>query len=143
MDDSREVLVRSSGAGFKQELQVGPHHAIGDEPVDVGGEDAGPNPYELLLEALGSCTSMTIGLYARRHGWPLAGVSVRLKHRRVYAEDCAHCDKPGARLDQIDREIELTGPLTDEQRARLMKIADQCPVHKTLTSKIDIRTKQL
>jgi uncharacterized OsmC-like protein len=140
MNESREVVVRGAAAAFKQELSVGTHRSIADEPVEVGGGGEGPDPYELLLESLGACTSMTLGAYARRKQWPLTGVTVRLKHRRVYAEDCAHCDQKKGMIDRIERRLELDGALTDEQRQRLLQIADMCPVHRTLTSKIDIVT---
>ena len=101
----------------------------------------GPGPYELLLAALGSCTSVTIAMYARRKHWPLETIRVRLRHSKVHATDCADCDTQVAKLDRIERDIELVGALDDEQRARLMEIADKCPVHRTLTSDIDIRTR--
>jgi putative redox protein len=124
-----------------QEIQAGPHRLVGDEPAESGGADRGPNPYDLLLAALGSCTSMTLGLYANRKGWPLTGVAVRLRHSRVHVEDCATCESPDALLDRIDRDIALEGPLTPEQTGRLVEIAERCPVHRTLTSRIDIRTR--
>src|ERR1700744_5781686 len=115
-----EVMVRGSVAGFAQEITVGAHRLYSDEPRGVGGEDAGPSPYELLAAALGACTSMTLGEYARRKQWPLASVVVRLRH-----------STKDEMLDRIDRDIELTGNLTNEQRERLLEIADKCPVHRT------------
>lgn len=135
-----DVVVRGGGASLLQEVTAGPHRFPADEPVEQGGKDGGPNPYDLLLAALGTCTSMTLGLYARHKRWPLEGVAVRLRHSRVHLEDCRDCEQKDARLERIDREIELTGPLSEEQRARLMEIADRCPVHRTLTARIDIRT---
>ena len=136
------VVVASTGAGhFEQIMLDGRHTLHADEPVSVGGGDTGPGPYELLLMALGSCTSMTVHMYAARRKWTLEQVVVNLSHQRRYAEDCADCEKPGALLDHIDRNIEFAGPLDDSQRARLLEIADQCPVHKTLTSKIVIKTR--
>ena len=137
----REVVVRGSAAGFAQEIVVGAHRLAADEPTSVGGTDTGPNPYDLLLASLGSCTSMTVALYARRKGWALEGVTVRLRHSRIHAADCADCETREGMIDRIERDIELAGALTDEQRARLLEIADRCPVHRTLVSEIDIRTR--
>jgi putative redox protein len=136
-----EVIVRGVASGFAQEISAGSHHLRGDEPASAGGTETGPTPYDLLLAALGSCTSMTIALYARRKQWPLKAVTVRLRHSRVHAGDCAACEAQDAKLTVIDRDIELDGTLDEHQRARLLSIADRCPVHLTLTSKIDIRTR--
>ena len=137
-----EVVVKGSAAGFVQEITAGSHHFKCDEPLSAGGTDTGPGPYDLLLAALGSCTSMTIGMYARRKGWPLHSVTVHLRHSKVHAEDCADCDIRLGFLDRIERDIHFSGPLSTEQREKLMDIADKCPVHRTLTSKIDIRTRE-
>jgi len=135
------VVVASTGNGaFEQVLLDGRHTLIADEPKAVGGGDAGPGPYELLLMSLGSCTSMTVHMYAARKKWPLEQVVVRLHHSKVYADDCADCEKPTAKIDRIDRAIEFLGALDAEQRSRLLEIANQCPVHRTLSSKIDIKT---
>ncbi len=134
------VVVASTGAGpYEQVMLDGRHSLTADEPKAVGGGDAGPGPYELLLMSLGSCTSMTVHMYAARKKWPLEQVIVRLRHLRVHAADCEDCEKPTAMLDRIEKEIEFVGPLDDEQRARLLEISGHCPVHRTLTSKIDIR----
>ncbi|HEX8722258.1 MAG TPA: OsmC family protein [Pyrinomonadaceae bacterium] len=110
-----------------------------DEPASLGGEGAGPDPYTLLLAALGSCISMTLTLYARRKGWPLARVRVRLRQRRVHAKDCAACGSDADDfIHHIERAVELEGDLTDEQRARLQEIAHRCPVHRTLTNEIAV-----
>ena len=136
------VVVASTGNGaFEQVLLDGRHTLIADEPKAVGGGDAGPGPYELLLMSLGSCTSMTVHMYAARKKWPLEQVVVRLRHSKVHTEDCADCeDNPKAMIDRIDRALEFVGALDAEQRSRLLQIANQCPVHRTLSSKIDIKT---
>ena len=136
------VLVTDGGNGpLSQSLLDGRHQLIGDEPVAAGGRDLGPSPYELLLMSLGACTSMTLRLYANRKGWPLARVIVRLRHEKVHATDCADCEDKQARLDRIDRYIEVAGELDAAQRDRLLQIAEMCPVHRTLTSRIEIHTR--
>ncbi len=135
------VIVTGGATGFAQEIETGRHRLRADEPVEAGGTDAGPSPYDLLLAALGACTSMTLSMYARRKQWPLEGITVRLQHMRIHAQDCAECETKEGRLDRIEREISLTGPLSTEQRARLLEIANRCPVHRTLVSEIDIRTR--
>ena len=137
----RTVTVHGAAAGFAQEITVGKHRLSGDEPISDGGTDTGPNPYDLLLAALGSCTSMTVAMYARRKQWPLEAVSVRLRHSKIHAADCESCETSEGLLDHIDRDLELVGPLSEEQRARLLAIANKCPVHRTLTSEIDIQTR--
>ena len=135
------VIVASTGAGaFPQGMLDGRHVLHADEPVSAGGGDAGPSPYELLLMALGSCTSMTVHLYAARKKWPLEKVVVTLSQKRVHAEDCADCEKPEAMVHRIDKKIELIGRLDEAQRLRLLEIADHCPVHRTLTSRIEIKS---
>ncbi len=138
---SPEVVVRGSAAGFAQEVSVGSHRLLADEPLDAGGTNKGPSPYELLAAALGTCTSMTLGMYARRKQWPLGSVTVRLRHSRIYAADCADCETKEGMLDRIDRDIELTGDLTVEKRAKLLEIADKCPLHRTLTRGMQIRSR--
>lgn len=137
------VTVRGTSADFLQGVDAGRHHFTADEPVAAGGTDAGPGPYDLLLAALGTCTSMTIGMYARRKGWPLFDVRVRLSHRKVHASDCADCETKAGLLDLIERSIQLDGPLDETQRARLLEIANKCPVHRTLSSEIRIRTQEI
>jgi putative redox protein len=137
------VVVRETGRGkFQQEVVSGKNSLVADEPVNVGGLDSGFGPYELLLASLGACTSMTLRLYADRKQIPLKRTQVRLRHSRIHAEDCAECETKSGMLDRIEREIVLEGDLSDEQRARLMEIADKCPVHHTLKSEIDIRTSE-
>ena len=130
----------TSLANLQNEVRYGEGHTlITDEPVAAGGEDAGPDPYTLLLAALGSCISMTTMLYARRKGWPVERVQVRLRQQRIHAEDCDECEhtKEGF-VHRIERSVTFAGDLTDEQRTRLREIAHKCPVHKTLTSEIVI-----
>jgi uncharacterized OsmC-like protein/alpha/beta superfamily hydrolase len=135
------VIVRETRrGGLQNEVIAGAHHFIADEPVKVGGLDSGPGPYDLLLAALGACTSMTVRLYADRKQWSLKRIMVRLKHGRIYATDCAECETKEGMIDHIDRVITFEGELDAEQRKRLMEIADKCPVHRTLTSEVDIRT---
>jgi putative redox protein len=141
-DNLPHVIVRGSATGFAQEIQVGSHRLTADEPIESGGTNRGPSPYDLLLAALGSCTSMTISLYARRKHWPLEEVTVFLSHSKIYAADCAECETREGKIDRIEREIQLGGALTAEQRSKLLEIADKCPVHRTLTSEINIRTKE-
>jgi putative redox protein len=135
------VTVHGSAAGFAQEIAAGRHRLTGDEPTSEGGTDTGPNPYDFLLVALGSCTSMTVAMYARRKRWPLEAVTVRLRHSRIYAVDCEECETTEGLLDHIDCHVELTGVLTDEQCVRLLEIANKCPVHRSLTSEIHIQTR--
>ena len=135
------VIVRGAATGFAQEITAGPHQLVCDEPASVGGTDRGPTPYDLLLAGLGSCTSMTIAMYARRKQWALERVTVRLRHSRIHAEDCAECETRTGTLGLIERDIELEGVLDEEQRARLLAIANRCPVHMTLTTQMHITTK--
>jgi uncharacterized OsmC-like protein/alpha-beta hydrolase superfamily lysophospholipase len=139
----RQVVVTETGVGkFQQSVVIGPHRLTADEPVAAGGLDSGPGPYDLLLSALGACTSMTMRLYADHKKLPLDRVSVSLTHAKIHAQDCEECETKEGKIDRIDRAITMTGSLSDEQRARLMEIADKCPVHRTLHSEINIRTKE-
>ena len=133
-----QVTVRSE-SGLQQEIVSGRHHLKSDEPTPFG-MDTGPSPYELLLAGLGACTSMTLRMYAERKGFDLGQVTIRLRHLRIHAEDCANCETKVGFLDRIEREIEFTGRLDEAQRKRLLEIADRCPVHRTLKSEIDIKT---
>ena len=135
------VIVHGTAAGFAQEVKVGSHELFADEPVSYGGTDTGPTPYDLWLAALGTCTSMTIGLYARKRQWPLENIIVSLRHSKIHAADCDNCETKEGKVDRIERDIHLTGSLTDEQRVKLIEIADKCPVHQTLTSEINIKTR--
>jgi uncharacterized OsmC-like protein/fermentation-respiration switch protein FrsA (DUF1100 family) len=141
-DLPRPVIVAETRAGkFQQQITIGAHRLMADEPVAAGGEDTGPGPYDFLLSALGACTAMTMRLYADRKALPMERVSVTLNHTKIYAKDCAECETKDGMLDQIERVISISGPLDAEQRAKLMEIADKCPVHRTLTSEIRIVTK--
>jgi putative redox protein len=133
-----EVVVEEEGTRYTQRIHAGRHALVADEPADAGGSDRGPNPYELLLSALGACKSMTLRMYADHKRWPLKRVTVRLKHRKLHAADCADCETKEGKIDLIECEIALAGDLSAEQRARLLEIADRCPVHRTLTSEVKI-----
>jgi len=136
-----KIVVRGGADSFKQEIIAGKHRLVADEPVSAGGGDAGPDPYDYLLASLGVCTSMTVGLYARRKQFPLENIAVSLWHSRIHARDCEECETKDGMVDRIDVELELTGPLTSEQHVKLMEIAGKCPVHRTLTSEINIRLR--
>ncbi|TAK47030.1 MAG: OsmC family protein, partial [Betaproteobacteria bacterium] len=135
------VRVTETGAGrFSQLIVAGRHRFRADEPMAAGGDDSGPSPYELLLAGLGTCTSMTLRMYAAQKQWPLERVTVDLKHEKIHAADCAACETKEGRIDQIERTIRIEGPLEPAQRARLLEIADRCPVHRTLHSEVHIVT---
>ncbi len=138
---THQVVVEGTAHGFANSVHSGRHILNADEPIDVGGGDTGPSPYDLLLAALGACTSMTLRMYANRKQWPLEGIRVALSHAKVHAKDCDDCGEHKGRLDVIDRSIALKGELSEEQRKRLIEIADKCPVHRTLNSAVHIRTK--
>jgi putative redox protein len=134
------VTVAEAGTGtYSQQITAGHHRLMADEPQPIGA-DTGPNPYDLLLAALGACTSMTVRMYANRKSWPLERVRVTLRHSRIHAEDCADCETSSRLIDHIDRDIELAGNLNDTQRQQLLHIANRCPVHQTLTSEVHIAT---
>jgi uncharacterized OsmC-like protein/alpha/beta superfamily hydrolase len=140
LKDNR-VRVRIGKTGYQTEIMANRHRFLADEPIPAGGSDTGPSPYDYLVAALGACTSMTIRMYADRKKWPVEEVVVRLKHSKIHAEDCRDCDTKEGKLDRIELEIEPSGPLTDEQREKLLEIAGKCPVHRTLKSEIDIKSK--
>jgi putative redox protein len=143
MEPIQGVLVSETGNGkFEQSVIAGTHRYLADEPVSVGGNGGGPSPYEYVLAGLGACTSMTIRLYADQKKLPLKRVAVHLTHDKIHAVDCENCDTKEGKIDRIEREITLEGELSAEQRARLLEIADKCPVHRTLHSEIDIRTRE-
>lgn len=129
---------------YQVEIKAGAHTVLADEPVDAGGDDRGPNPYDYLLAALASCKIITVHMYANRKDWPLEGVELGMDIQRVHAEDCEDCESnPNARVDIIETEIRFLGDLDQAQRDRLLEISERCPVHRTLTSETKIRTKQL
>ena len=136
-----DVVVHGTARNFRQEIVVGKHSLVADVPVSAGGSDVGPDPYDYLLTSLGVCTSMTVGLYARRKQIPLEDIKVSLRHWRIYARDCEECETKEGMLDRIEVEVELVGTLTKEQHAKLLEIAGKCPVHQTLTSEINIRIR--
>ena len=131
------VIVKSEEK-LKQAITLGNHTLIADEPVEAGGTDEGPDPYSLLLAALGACTSITVKLYAAQKGWDLQSVQVKLKHEKIHAADCTECETKDGKLDQITREIHFEGNLSEEETNRLREIAKRCPVHRTLTSEVRI-----
>jgi uncharacterized OsmC-like protein/fermentation-respiration switch protein FrsA (DUF1100 family) len=136
------VVTETREGRFQQLVETGRHRLLADEPTAVGGLDSGPSPYDLLLAALGTCTSMTLRLYAERKALPLERTSVTLRHQRIHAADCENCETKEGMLDRIDRAVRLDGDLDEDQRRRLLEIADKCPVHRTLTSEIEIRTRE-
>jgi putative redox protein len=131
----------TSGSGLAQDIRVGRHHLVADEPLEVGGTDQGPSPYELLAAAIGACTSMTLRMYARTKGWPLQRVTVTVRHDKIHARDCAECETKEGRIDRIEREIALEGPLDEAQKKRLLEIAERCPVHRTFAAEVDVVTR--
>ncbi|MGD8702403.1 MAG: bifunctional alpha/beta hydrolase/OsmC family protein [Desulfosarcina sp.] len=135
------VVTRIGNTGYRTEISAGSHRLVADEPVDVGGTDNGPTPYELLVAGLGACTAMTLRMFADRKGWPLETVTVSMSHRKIHAKDCRSCETQSGKLDRIDRQIELIGPLATDQRRRLMEIADRCPVHRTLHAEVEVVTE--
>jgi len=134
-------VVTSTQEDYRTEIVTGRHALVADEPEDVGGDDAGPTPYDYLLAALGSCTGMTLRMYADRKDWPLEEAVVRLSHEKVHAEDCEHCETKEGKVDRIKRHIHIRGDLEPPQRERLLEIANKCPVHRTLHSEIDVETE--
>jgi putative redox protein len=138
---SGEVVARTGVGGFATEVRAGKHAFLADEPVSVGGTDKGPTPYDLLAAALATCTTMTLRMYAAHKGLDLESATVRVSHGRVHAEDCVDCEQQDGQIHKFNRELLLEGDLTEAQRARMLEIADRCPVHKTLHSEIKVRSR--
>ena len=136
-----DVIVNGKATEFLQEVLSGKHHFQADEPIEVGGTDAAPTPYDYLLAALGTCTSMTIGWYARKKKIPVNDIRVSLWHSRIHAKDCEDCITKEGMINRIEVEISLTGEITPDQHRLLMEAAEKCPVHRTLTSEIDVRLR--
>ncbi len=137
----RPITARTGPGGLLTEIRIHRHSLIADEPVALGGTDQGPSPFDLLVASLGACTAMTLRMYADRKGWPLEAVSVRLRHKKIHAAECAECEQREGVLDRIERDIELEGPLDRGQRERMLAIADRCPVHRTLTGNVVVATR--
>lgn len=140
LTDNR-IITRTGKTGFRTEINANGHSLVADEPISVGGANSGPTPYDLLVSALGACTGMTLRMYADHKKIPVDGITVRLKHQKIHAEDCEDCEDPGSKIDFIEREIELEGDLEEPVRRRMIEIANRCPVHRTLESKSRIATK--
>ena len=141
LSTKKQAVTRTGDDGYTTMVRAGKHKFLADEPLSVGGKDLGPTPYDLLVAALGTCTGMTLRMYADRKKWPLEEVRVHLQHNKQHALDCGHCDKPQAKIDRIERDVEIVGDLDEKQRQRLLEIADKCPVHRTLHSQIEIVSK--
>lgn len=136
----KQVVCRTGDDGYTTQIQAGKHALLADEPVALGGKNLGPTPYDFLAASLGSCTGITLRMYADRKQWPLDEVRIHLSHNKIHEKDCESCEDKNARIDHLQREVELLGDLTDEQKQRLLEIADKCPVHKTLHGKIKVTT---
>jgi uncharacterized OsmC-like protein len=143
MDQENGQVIARTWNGLRTEVMANGHALVVDEPVGLGGTDAGPTPYDYLLAALGSCTAMTVRMYADRKEWPLEAVRVRMKHGKIHARDCEECETENGRIDRIELDLELEGPLEEEQRRQLIEIAEKCPVHRTLDSEVLIETRSL
>jgi uncharacterized OsmC-like protein len=141
IDEGSVIVVERGDGKFTQMMLDGEHVMLADEPQGAGGNDRGPSPYRLLLMALGACTSMTLRLYADRKRWPVERITVRLKHFRDYMADCKECEDKDAKMERIERVIRIEGALDDEQHARLLQIAEKCPVHRTLEARVKIESR--
>ncbi len=141
MDSENGQVIARMGNSLRTEVTANGYALVADEPVALGGTDTGPTPYDYLLAALGSCTAMTVRMYADRKGWPLESVLVRMKHGKIHAKDCEECETENGRVDRIELELELEGPLEEQQRRRLVEVSEKCPVHRTLDSEVLIETR--
>jgi putative redox protein len=139
--DNDTIVIERGDGKFTQTIETSGHNLIADEPESYGGNNRGPSPYDLLLSALGACTSMTLRIYAEHKKIDLEQVAVKLSHSRIHAEDCADCETKNGQVDLIEKEIEVKGSFDEATRQKLLQIADKCPVHKTLTHEIKIRSK--
>jgi uncharacterized OsmC-like protein len=139
----RPVSVETGAPKYVENISIGPHTLHADEPLAVGGGDTAPNPYELLLAALGACTAITVQMFAERHHWPLEKVHVQLSHSKGHAADCANCSAPSARLDLAELVVRFEGNLSDEQRRRLMAVAEHCPLHRTLAAGVEVHAREV
>ena len=142
LETDKQAAVRIGNLSYTSEVRAGNHSFLADEPKSMGGDDLGPTPYDLLVASLGACTAMTMRMYAMRKGWDLKEVKVHLQHNHEYKEDAENPGSPKSRIDVIDRVIEMSGNLDEEQQTRLMDIADRCPVHRTLHSENVVRTRR-
>jgi len=133
-----EIIIKTGKEGYKAEIISGNHAFFADEPISAGGTDTGPNPYEYLLAALGSCTALTLRLYANNKKWPVDAIEVHVSHTRDYLKDCEDCPDKDAKIEHIDIKIKITGNISQEQLDRMLDISTRCPVHKTLDSKVDM-----
>ncbi len=140
IDTPEDVAVQLGTDGYTTEVQAGKHTFLADEPADVGGNDMGPTPYQLLNAALGTCTAMTLKMYADRKKWPLERVTVHLSHSKKHLEDSSHPESKNSKIEEFNRILEIEGELDEDQRNRLLEIADKCPVHRTLTER-DVHVK--
>lgn len=141
--NKNQVVVEGNQESLTQKVTMGGHYLLSDEPYEQGGHDRGPSPYDLLLAALGSCTAMTLLMYAKRKEWEIRKITVWLSHEKIHAEDCVDCETKKGFLDFIERRIHVDGNLDDEQKERLLEIANRCPVHKTLRSEIKVDTQMV
>jgi putative redox protein len=135
------VVANLGEEGYTTQMRAGKHYFTADEPKSFGGEDFGPSPYELISAGLAACTSMTIQMYARRKKWPLKNVETHVDHQKTHAEDCENCERNTSKIDVFEREIVLEGNLDEQQKQRLLEIADKCPVHRSLSNKVKITTR--
>jgi putative redox protein len=140
-DATKSVLVKVGPDALLADVRAGRHTFVLDEPAEAGGQDRGPTPYDLLLAALGACTAITLRLYADQKKWPLEAIEVRLRHQRVHRADCEACEQQDQMLEEVEKELRLVGPLTEEQRQRLEMISQKCPVQKTLMNGLRIKTQ--
>lgn len=140
-EDKKIVHFHLGNENYKTVMTAGRHELLSDEPKTAGGKDTGPDPYDYLLMSLGSCTAITVKMYAKRKKWPIDDIFVEMRHYKSHAEDCKDCDDPKAKIDRIEKEIIIKGDIDDEQLMRLLEISKKCPVHRTLLGDIDIHSE--